>query len=87
MHSLLKLFTIFVRPTEKLQASSYPTLNTAIPQYIRMIKKLEDMKSTLNEKTPIFNAITMALRKLNEYYTLATNQQRSHLTIAIICDP
>lgn len=35
LHSLLQLFNIFVRPTKKLQAASYPTLNIAIPQNMR----------------------------------------------------
>jgi hypothetical protein len=52
-----------------------------------MIKKLEDMKKELGEQSTITEAITMAIKKLDEYYTLATNQQRSHSTIATICDP
>ena len=31
-------------------------------------------------------ACTASLRKLDEYYTLATNQQKSHSTISTICD-
>jgi hypothetical protein len=87
LHDLLKLFYIFIRPTEKLQGSSYPTLNYAVPQYMRMIKKLEDMRSELPERSPIANATSIALKKLDDYYTLATNQQQSHSTIATICDP
>jgi hypothetical protein len=71
---LLKLFYIFVRPTKKLQGSSYPTLNYAVPQYMRMIKKLEDIRSELLERSPIATATSIALKKLNDYYTLATNQ-------------
>ncbi|KFZ19521.1 hypothetical protein V501_00632 [Pseudogymnoascus sp. VKM F-4519 (FW-2642)] len=87
LHDLLKLFYIFVRPTEKLQGSSYPTLNYAVPQYMRMIKKLEDIGRKLPEQSLIATASLIALKKLNDYYTLATNQQQSHSTIAIICDP
>jgi hypothetical protein len=87
LHDLLKLFYIFVRPTEKLQGSSYPTLNYAVPQYMRMIKKLEDIGRELPEQSPIATASLIALKKLNDYYTLATNQQQSHSTIATICDP
>ncbi|KFY91845.1 hypothetical protein V500_04432 [Pseudogymnoascus sp. VKM F-4518 (FW-2643)] len=85
LHDLLKLFYIFIRPTEKLQGSSYPTLNYAVPQYMQMIKKLEDIRSELPERSPIANATLIALKKLNDYYTLATNQQQSHSTIATIC--
>jgi len=52
-----------------------------------MIKKLEEMKDLLLERSPIAKAIMIAIQKLDKYYTLATNQQRSHLTIATICDP
>lgn len=52
-----------------------------------MIKKLEEMKDTIPERSPIADAILIAISKLNEYYTLSTNQQRSHSTIATICNP
>ena len=74
LHDLLKLFYIFVCPTEKLQGSSYPTLNYAVLQYMRMIKKLEDIGRELLEQSPIATAALIALKKLNNYYTLATNQ-------------
>ena len=34
IHYLLKLFEIFVYVTKKLQASTYPTMNYAILQYL-----------------------------------------------------
>jgi hypothetical protein len=34
IHHLLKLFEIFVYATKKLQASTYPTMNYAILQYL-----------------------------------------------------
>jgi hypothetical protein len=34
LHYLLKLFEIFVHPSKKLQASTYPTMNYAILQYL-----------------------------------------------------
>ena len=52
-----------------------------------MIKKLEDIRSELLERSLIANATLIALKKLNDYYTLATNQQQSHSTIATICNP
>ncbi|KFY49456.1 hypothetical protein V495_00589 [Pseudogymnoascus sp. VKM F-4514 (FW-929)] len=87
LYDLVKLFYIFVYLTEKLQGSSYPTLNYAVPQYMRMIKKLKDMRSELLERSPIATATSIALKKLNDYYTLATNQYQSYSTIAMICDP
>ncbi|KFY79987.1 hypothetical protein V499_01093 [Pseudogymnoascus sp. VKM F-103] len=65
LHNLLKLFYIFVRPTEKLQGSSYPSLNYAVLQYMRMIKKLKDMRSELLERSLIATATSIALKKLN----------------------
>lgn len=52
-----------------------------------MIKELEEMKKELGDQSTITKAITIAITKLNKYYTLATNQQWSHSTIATICDP
>jgi hypothetical protein len=54
---------------------------------MRMIKKLEDIGYELLEQSPIATASLIALKKLNNYYTLAINQQQSHSTIATICDP
>jgi hypothetical protein len=87
MKALLDLFYIFIRPTEKLQGASYPTLNYAVVQYMRMTQKLEVFKAGYLENSTMYEASMMALKKLDEYYTLATNQQRSHSTIATICDP
>src|SRR3981081_4950766 len=87
MKALLDLFYIFIRPTEKLQGASYPTLNYAVVQYMRMTQKLEVFKAGYLENSTMYEASMMALKKLDEYYTLATNQQRSHSTIATTSDP
>lgn len=73
MKALLDLFYIFIRRTEKLQGSSYPTLNYAVMQYMRMTLKLEVFKARYPENSTIYEAYIAALRKLDEYYTLATN--------------
>src|SRR3979411_133021 len=62
-------------------------LNYGVVQYMRMTQKLEVFKSTFKEHSSMHDATIAALKKLDEYYTLATNQQRSHSTIATICDP
>jgi hypothetical protein len=62
-------------------------LNFAIPQYLKIINKLKDMQRTVSIHSTISLAYTTALIKLNEYYTLITNQQYSHLGVAMICDP
>lgn len=80
-------FVIFLRPSQKLQASTYPTLNYAIPQYLKMINKLNHMLKEVGEQSTIGIACNAALYKLNEYYTLTANQQYSHLSVATICDP
>jgi hypothetical protein len=84
MKALLDLFYIFIRLTEKLQGSYYPTLNYAVIQYMRMTQKLEVFKARYPKNSTIYDACIAALKKLDEYYTLATNQQRSHSTIATI---
>lgn len=63
-------FVIFLRPSQKLQASTYPTLNYAIPQYLKMINKLNHMLKEVGEQSTIGIACNAALYKLNEYYTL-----------------
>ena len=66
LRDLLKLFEIFVHPTKKLQASTYPTLNYAILQYLQMIKKLKELQQRLGHSSPIALAAQKALDKLNE---------------------
>ena len=81
------LFLIFLKPSRRLQSSTYPTLNFAIPLYLKMINKVRTMQQDLSEQSTIGIACGAALRKLNEYYTLATNQQYKHSAVATICDP
>ncbi|KFZ15546.1 hypothetical protein V501_02660 [Pseudogymnoascus sp. VKM F-4519 (FW-2642)] len=50
LHALQNFFYIFVKPSQKLQASLYPTLNFAIPQYLKMIKKLEALQNEVEEQ-------------------------------------
>jgi hypothetical protein len=47
LRDLLKLFVIFAHPMKKLQASTYPTLNYAILQYLQMIKKIKALQQEL----------------------------------------
>ena len=37
---LQQLFLIFVKPTVQMQATTYPTLSSVIPAYVRMFNKL-----------------------------------------------
>jgi hypothetical protein len=83
----LQEFLIFFRPSEKMQGSAFPTLNYVIPQYILMLQKLKKMLQHFGEHTAIGQACSVAIKKLDEYYTLATSQRESHSTIATICDP
>ncbi|KFY94740.1 hypothetical protein V498_03750, partial [Pseudogymnoascus sp. VKM F-4517 (FW-2822)] len=87
LHALQNFFYIFVKPSQKLQASVYPTLNFAIPQYLKMIKKLEALQKEVGISSTIGLACIAASKKLNEYYTLATNHRWSHSGVATICDP
>jgi hypothetical protein len=87
LRSLEAFFLIFVSPSQKLQASQYPTLNFAIPQYLKMINKLQDMQRAVGIHSTISSACTVAIKKLNEYYTLIANQRWSHSGVATVCDP
>lgn len=73
LRSLKAFFLIFVSLSQKLQASQYPTLNFAIPQYLKMINKLQDMQRAVGIHLTISSACTVAIKKLNEYYTLIAN--------------
>jgi hypothetical protein len=87
LRQLEELFLIFVRPSQKLQGSEYPTLNYAIPQYLRMINKLTDMRNRFGLNSMIGQACNMAILKLDDYYTSATSRAIPHSIIATICDP
>jgi hypothetical protein len=87
LHDLLAFFKIFVRPSKQLQAEEYPTLNKAIPQYLRMIAKLKVQQAEFGINSLIGSACTASISKLEEYYTLATSQKASHSVIATLCDP
>jgi hypothetical protein len=52
-----------------------------------MIKKLEALQNEVSISSTIGLACAAAYKKLNEYYTLATNHRWSHLGVATICDP
>lgn len=78
---------IFVRPSEKMQGSIYPILNYMILQYILILQKLKIIQQRLGGQTAIGQACSIAIKKLDKYYTLATLQQESHSTIATIYNP
>ena len=80
----LGFFKIFVRPTKLLQASTYPTLNYAILQYLGMLKKL-NQKHQDQPDSPIGQACTAASKKLEDYYNIS--QLHSHSAVATVCDP
>jgi hypothetical protein len=60
LHEVLKLFNIFVRPSKRLQASTYPTLNYTIPMYLRMLQKLEDSQTAWGSSSILGQACTAA---------------------------
>ena len=72
--ALKLLFLIFLKPLRQLQSSTYLTLNFAIPLYLKMINKVRTMQQDLTKQSTIGIACRATLQKLNEYYTLTTNQ-------------
>src|ERR1700722_15818042 len=85
LQEVVKLLNIFVRPSKRLQGSVYPTLNYAIPQYLKMLKKLESCRTLWGVESVLGQACTAAHVKLSDYYTLIRGQ--SHAVVATICDP
>ena len=69
---LLDFFGLFVKTTTMMQADNYPTLNRTIPEYFRLISRLEAVKdgkdkSKIQSKS-IKDAADAALNKMNEYF-------------------
>ena len=85
LYSMLKLFTIFVRPSKKLQGERYPTMNYAIPQYLRLLHKLELLRTHFGANTTLGQACTSASAKLDEYYKMIKKQDFA--VVATVCDP
>jgi hypothetical protein len=70
LENIQKLFLIFVRPSQKLQGKVYLTMNYAILQYIRLLNKLELLRTAFGSNTTLGRAYSSAYKKLNEYYLL-----------------
>lgn len=86
--NLENFFAIFVKPTTRLQASAYPTLSTAVPQYLRIMLKLQlKQRSAAGHESTVGLACNAALRKLTEYHCLATKQTHSLSNVATVLDP
>lgn len=84
---LAELFEIFAGPSIRIPADAYLTLNLALPLYLNMIVKLYERRSSMDRETTLGLTCGAALKKLNEYYVLATNHSTSHSSNATICDP
>jgi hypothetical protein len=84
LDNIQKLFVIFVQPSQKLQGKVYPTMNYALPQYLRLLNKLELLRTHFGSNTTLGKACTSAYDKLHEYYLLIRKQNYS--AVATICD-
>ena len=82
---MLKLFAIFIRPSKKLQGEKYPTMNYAIPQYLRLLHKLELLRTYFGAQTTLGQACTSTYTKLDEYYKMIKKQDFA--VVATVCDP
>jgi hypothetical protein len=82
---LLELFKIFVKPVQKLQGQTYPTLNYVTVQYIWIMKKLKDRQQIWGKTTPIGLACQEALDVLKEYNNVLS--KHPHAGIATVLDP
>ena len=82
---MLKLFTIFVQLSKKLQGERYPTMNYAILQYLQLLHKLELLRTHFGANTTLGQACTSASAKLDEYYKMIKKQDFA--VVATVCDP
>jgi hypothetical protein len=60
-------------------------MNYAIPQYLRLLHKLELLRIHFGLNTMLGNACTLAYNKLDEYYKMIKKQ--NFAVVATICDP
>lgn len=84
---LREFFQIFIKPSAKIQADAYLTLSHALPFYLKITLNLCEKRQLVDRESPLGQACTVAMNKLNDYYTLATNQSVSDSSMATICDP
>jgi hypothetical protein len=86
---LLDFFSIFVKTTTVMQANNYPTLNRTLPEYFRLISRLEEVKNSKDkfciQSQSIRDAALAALAKINEYFS--KNDSLPTAFVASICDP
>jgi hypothetical protein len=59
-------------------------MNYAVLQYLRLLNKLELLRTHFGSNTVLGKACTSAYNKLSEYYTLIKRQ--NHSVVATICD-
>ena len=60
-------------------------MNYAIPQYLRLLHKLELLSTYFRANTTLRQAYTSASTKLDEYYKMIKKQDFA--VVAIVCDP
>jgi hypothetical protein len=60
-------------------------MNYAIPQYLRLLNKLELLKTAFGANTQLGKAYTSAYDKMDEYYKMIKKQ--NFAIVATICDP
>jgi hAT family protein len=86
---LLDFFGLFVKTTTIMQADNYPTLNRTLPEYFRLISRLEAVKDGKDKSNiqcqAIREAAAAALVKMNEYF--AKNDSSPTAFVASMCDP
>ncbi|RPB23594.1 hypothetical protein L211DRAFT_756719, partial [Terfezia boudieri ATCC MYA-4762] len=83
---LQSILDIFVKATEHLSGSSYPTLSVQLPYFAVLASRLEQLVEELRETDPdsdLFYALTQAWIKLDQYHAQTASSQ----AIATILDP
>ena len=83
---LKSVLEIFVKATEQLSSSLYPTLSIQLPYFIVLASRLEQLIDELRLSDPesdLLYAVNEAWSKLNDYHTRAVSAQ----AIATILDP
>lgn len=88
LDQLRSILSIFVKATETLSGSTYPTPSVQLPYYVVLASRLEKLiqdvhQATGNPNSCLVDALNQAWVKLNQYHIQTTSTQ----SIATILDP
>ena len=86
LEQLRRILSIFVKATETLSGSTYPTLSIQLPYYVILAARLEKLIQEFcltDLNSPVVQALNQSWVKLNQYHSQTTSTQ----AVTTILDP